>query len=64
MNRQIRQLEDDLISTLNGSDLPIEVKRIIVGNIYHLIEKQADKAILDEIQPITVIGEIEDAKGT
>lgn len=64
MNRQIRQLEDDLISALNGSDLPIEVKRIIVGNIYHLIEKQADKAILDEIQPITVIGEIEDAKGT
>lgn len=64
MNRQIRQLEDDLISVLNGSDLPIEVKRIIVGNIYHLIEKQADKAILDEIQPITVIGEIEDAKGT
>lgn len=48
MNSKIRQLEDDLINVLNSSDIPIEVKRLVVGNIYHLTEKEADKAILKE----------------
>lgn len=57
MNLQTRKLEDDIISTLNASNLPIEVKRLIIGNIYHLVEKQADKAILEEMKPITEYGE-------
>lgn len=48
MNSKIRQLEDDLINLINSSDIPIEAKRLIVSNIYHLTMKEADKAILKE----------------
>ena len=48
MNSKIRQLEDNLIAVLNNSDVPIEVKRLIVGNIYYLTTKESDKAILKE----------------
>ena len=48
MNSKIRQLEDKLIAVLNDSDIPIEAKRLVVGNVYHLTEKEADKAILKE----------------
>lgn len=64
MNRQIRQLEDDLISTLNGSNIPVEAKRYVVLDVLHLLEKEADKAILEEIRAIADNGEVEDAEGT
>ena len=48
MNSKIRQLEDDLVNILNASDVPIEVKRLVVGNVYHATEKAADNAILKE----------------
>lgn len=48
MNSKIRQLEDDLISILNASDLPIEVKRLVVESVYRATEKAADNAILRE----------------
>lgn len=48
MNLKIRKLEDDLINTLNSSDVSIEVKRLIVNNILNLVTKEADKAILQE----------------
>jgi hypothetical protein len=55
MNRKIRQLEDDVISVLNGSDCPIEAKRLVVANILNIIEKEADKAILSEIRDTQTI---------
>lgn len=63
MNRKIRQLEDDIISLLNGSNLPVEVKRIVLTNTLTLVEKEADKAILSEIQA-TIESEGEDAEST
>ena len=62
MNRQIRQLEDDIISVLNGYDLPIEVKRLVLVNVCNLAEKEADKAISSEI--IVEHGELENAEST
>ena len=71
MNSKIRQLEDDLIAVLNASDVPIEAKRLVVGNIYHQTEKAADKAILkekyeDQMQntPIEEKGDLTDAEGS
>lgn len=64
MNKAIRQLQDDLISLLNGSNLPIEVKRLILVDILALAEKEADKAILNELKPITEEGEVENAEST
>ena len=71
MNSKIRQLEDDLIAVLNASDVPIEAKRLVVGNLYHLTEKTADKAIAKEKYeelmqnaPIEEKGDLTDAEGS
>lgn len=65
MNKKIRQFEDNLIAFFNESDLDIEVKRLVAQNILNLIEKQADKIILNELsQPITEMGELKDAEST
>ena len=71
MNSKIRQLEDDLISILNASDLPIEVKRLVVESVYRATEKAADNAILREKYeeqmrnaPIEEKGDLTDAEGS
>lgn len=50
INTQIRQLEDDLIATLNNSPVPMEVKRLVLEDVLHLTKKRADKIILQEIE--------------
>ena len=50
MNYKMRDLEDNVISLLNASDVPIEAKRLIVQNVLNLITKQADKIIVEEIK--------------
>ena len=47
MNRKIRTLEDSIINIVNESDLPIEVKRLIVADVYHLIVKQSDTEVIN-----------------
>jgi hypothetical protein len=65
MNLKIRKLEEDLISVLNNSDIPIEAKRLVVQNILNAIENKADKIIMQELsQPITEYGEMKDAEST
>ena len=71
MNSKIRQLEDDLVSILNASDLPIEVKRLVVESVYRATEKAADNAILREKYeeqmrnaPIEEKGDLTDAEGS
>lgn len=48
-NSQIRALYNDVINKFNASDLPIEVKRLIAEDIHLQIEKQADRAITEEL---------------
>lgn len=62
MNKEIRELNNDLVTTLNGSNIPIEVKRLVVLNIYNQLEKEADNAILNESRAITEEGEVENAE--
>lgn len=50
-NRKIRELEDSIIALLNASDVQIEVKRLIVSNVYNLVTKEADKTIVAESLP-------------
>lgn len=50
-NRKIRELEDNIIALLNASEIEIEVKRLIISNIYHLVTKEADKTIVAEPLP-------------
>ena len=62
MNKEIRELNNDLVTTLNGSNIPIEVKRLVVLNIYNQLEKEADNAVLNESRAITEEGEVENAE--
>ena len=50
MNTKMRALEDDIISLLNGSDVPIEAKRLILTDILNLVTKKADETISQEIK--------------
>lgn len=49
MDRQVRALYHDLIDLLNSySDLPWEVRRIVLENVGYMTEKKADEAIRNE----------------
>ena len=49
LNLKIRNLEDMIIDAINASDLPIEVKRLIVSDVLNLILRQADKEVINEV---------------
>ena len=48
MNLKIRLLEDSILNLINESDLPIEIKRLVVSDIFNLVVKQADKEVKEE----------------
>ena len=47
-NREIRQLEENLIAVLNNSPVIMEAKKYVLLSVLRLVEKEADKAILQE----------------
>lgn len=49
MNLKIRQFEDSILNMINESDLPIEVKRLVIADIFNLVVKQSDKEVAAEI---------------
>lgn len=48
LNRDIRDLEQKLIDTLNASGVMIEAKRFVLLSVLSLVEREADKAIIQE----------------
>lgn len=50
MNQQIREFEKGLIAYINQSDIPIEVKRLIIKEVFYQVEKTANDVISQEIQ--------------
>lgn len=49
LNRQVRALYHDLIDLVNSySDLPWEVRRVVIENVQLMTEKKADEAIRNE----------------
>lgn len=50
-NAEIRDLYNKVIGLFNQSMLPIEVKRLIAENVNYLLEKAADNAIKEELNP-------------
>ena len=49
MNFKIRQFEDSILNMINESDLPMEVKRLVIADIFNLVIKQSDKEVAAEI---------------
>ena len=51
MNEQIRLLEDTIIETLNSYEqVPIEAKRLVLREIYLIVEQKANEAIIQEVE--------------
>jgi hypothetical protein len=50
MNKEIRVLENKLINILNTSDLPLEVKRIILGKLEAQMTNLSDREIFSETE--------------
>ena len=50
MDRTIRVLEDTIMNLLNVTDLPIEVKRLVIADIYHTVVKEADSQFINMIE--------------
>ena len=64
-NHNIRKLEESLIEVLNASDVLIETKKYVLLNVLHQVEKEADKAIIAELnQPICEEGDLNNAEST
>lgn len=53
MNIKIRQFEDNILNLINESDLPMEIKRLVISDIFNLVLKQADKEVLAELSAQT-----------
>ena len=49
MNTSIRLLEETLLNELNASNLPIEVKRLILSDLLTMTTRQADITIKEEL---------------
>lgn len=58
MNREIRQLEDNLLEVLNNSPVPVECKRVILALLSTKCEIQANEIIRTEA--VTEKGDLED----
>ena len=49
MNIKIRTLEETLLGELNASDVPMEVKRLILSDLLTMVTKQSDTTIQAEL---------------
>lgn len=59
INKTIRALQDAMFNILNATDLPIEVKRLVVADVYHEVVKQADTEFI-----LMIEGEENNAEST
>lgn len=48
LNRDVRLLEEKLIADINESPILMEAKRCVLLSVLRLVEKEADKAIINE----------------
>lgn len=48
INAQIRQFRDSIMAVTNANPLPIEIKRLVLAEVYTIISDKADIVILAE----------------
>lgn len=63
MNVELRKLQEDLVDVINASCSPTEAKRLVVCEILHKLEVQANKEIAYEINEQKKQAESEETKG-
>ena len=50
MNKALRQLQENMVDLINSAKLPTEAKRLVVCEVLHKLEVQANMEIAYEIQ--------------
>lgn len=50
MNLELRWLQENMVELINSVNLPIEAKRLVVCEILHKLEVEAEKIIYNEMQ--------------
>ena len=48
-NLEIRQLNDNIVNVLNQSNLPVEVKRLVVDKVLSVLTEAANEMVKQEI---------------
>lgn len=48
MNEQIRNFKESIIETINNSQLPAEVVRLVISEINAIVSAESDRIILQE----------------
>ena len=51
-NLRIRKLQDDIIKTLNESNLPLELLLLVIEKLHIEIKQKADLAVLQELEAL------------
>lgn len=51
---EIRQFRDHIVNALNAVDLPLEVKRLILKEIYEEVDKQTNAIIVSQMEKANV----------
>lgn len=51
-NLRIRKLQQDLVDTLNNSDLPFEVMLLVIEKLHIEIKQKADLEVLKEMEEL------------
>lgn len=51
-NLRIRKLQEDIIKTLNESNLPLELLLLVIEKLHIEIKQKADLAVLQEIEAL------------
>ena len=49
-NLRIRKLQEDIVKTLNDSNLPFEVLLLVIEKLHIEIKQKADLAVLQELE--------------
>ena len=49
-NLRIRKLQDNLVKTLNESNLPLELLLLVIEKLHIEIKQKADLAVLQELE--------------
>lgn len=50
MNVELRRLQENMVNLINSAQLPTEAKRLVVCEVLHKLEVQAEKDIVLELQ--------------
>lgn len=50
MNLKIREFKLSMENYINSSDLPWEIKKMVLKELYNNATEQSDKAVLEEIK--------------